>query len=121
MLSLVGVLWAQSVCVWVSPAQKELRTLLRAGQVAAEMRQRALWRGFVRAEAVSPDTMEAALGGWFVLHFAGEDTLPAFRTLAGQWFFSESGAAERKTAAQRPLWLASSGYSDSPGLDAYLW
>jgi subtilisin family serine protease len=89
-LSLVGALWAQSVCVWVSPVQKELRTLLRAGQVAAEMRQRALWRGFVRAEAVSPDTTEAALGGWFVLHFAGEDTLQLLERLQASGFFQKA-------------------------------
>ena len=90
MLSLVSALWAQSVCVWVSPAQKELRALLRAGQVASQMRQSALWRGFILAEAVSPDTTEAALGGWFVLRFAGEDTLQLLERLRASGLFEKA-------------------------------
>ena len=86
-IGFLGILWAQTVCVLVDPAHKGLRGLLRQGAAGAALRQDSLWRGFSRSEAVSPDTNEAALGGWFVLQFQGEDSLLLVERLRGSGFF----------------------------------
>ncbi len=83
-----GALWAQSVCVLVDPAYKSLRGALREGMpTSIILRQDSLWRGLFRAEALSLDTSEIALGGWFVLRFQGEDSLSVIRRLEASGFF----------------------------------
>jgi len=86
-LWLLGLVWAQNVCVLVSPARKDLRSSLRQSHLDFRMRQNPTWRGFLRAEAVSPDTTDLALGGWFVLRFEGEDSLQLLERLRASGLF----------------------------------